>query len=87
MVDERGFKMTKTTEQTVYNEQLEAKLEEIFAGGHPKYHEKLKEQNKLFVRDRLELLFDDGKYTEDGRFANCEAGDFRQMVSSLQWGK
>ena len=22
------------------------------------------------------LLFDDGEYTEDGRFANCEAGDF-----------
>ena len=44
-------------------------------GGQPKYHEKLKEQNKIFVRDRLELLFDDGEYTEDGRFANCEAGD------------
>ncbi len=39
--------------QTAYNEKLEAKLQEIFAGGHPKYHEKLKEQNKLFVRDRL----------------------------------
>src|SRR5690606_32005511 len=39
------------------------------------YHEKLKEQNKLFVRDRLKLLFDDGKYMEDARFANCEADD------------
>ncbi|MFD1928970.1 acyl-CoA carboxylase subunit beta [Sporosarcina siberiensis] len=60
---------------TGYNKVLEKKLEEIFSGGHPKYHEKLKEQNKLFVRDRLELLFDGGKYTEDGRFANYEAGD------------
>ena len=67
--------MTKATEQTAYNEKLEEKLQEIFAGGHPKYHEKQKEQNKLFVRDRLALLFDDGVYTEDGRFANCEAGD------------
>jgi len=67
--------MTKITQQTAYNEKLEEKLQGIFAGGHPKYHEKLKEQNKLFVRDRLELLFDDGEYTEDGRFANCEAGD------------
>ncbi|HJF30889.1 MAG TPA: acyl-CoA carboxylase subunit beta [Sporosarcina psychrophila] len=67
--------MTKATEQTAYDEKLEAKLQGIFAGGHPKYHEKLKEQNKIFVRDRLELLFDDGEYTEDGRFANCEAGD------------
>ena len=67
--------MTKITEQPAYNEKLEEKLQGIFAGGQPKYHEKLKEQNKIFVRDRLELLFDDGEYTEDGRFANCEAGD------------
>ncbi|MHA6258607.1 acyl-CoA carboxylase subunit beta [Sporosarcina sp. CAU 1771] len=58
-----------------YNILLQTKLDEIFTGGHPKYHERLKEQNKLFVRDRLELLFDEGEYTEDGRFANCEAGD------------
>jgi len=67
--------MTKIIQQTAYNEKLEAKLQDVFAGGHSKYHEKLKEQNKLFVRDRLELLFDEGEYTEDGRFANCEAGD------------
>lgn len=58
-----------------YNQQLVKEVEKINAGGNVKYHDKLKEQNKLFVRDRLALLFDDGKYTEDGRFANCEAGD------------
>lgn len=63
------------TEKTTYNERLEEKLTTIFAGGHSKYHEKMKEQNKLFVRDRLALLFDNGEYLEDGRFANCEAGD------------
>ena len=62
-------------EKVEYNEKLDEKLKEIFAGGEGKYHERLKEQNKFFVRDRLELLFDDGKYTEDGRFANYEAGD------------
>lgn len=67
--------MTKTTAQPTYNEKLDENLKSILAGGHSKYHEKLKEQNKLFVRDRLQLLFDDGEYTEDGRFANCEAGD------------
>ncbi|MCG3090201.1 acyl-CoA carboxylase subunit beta [Sporosarcina cyprini] len=67
--------MTKTTEGPAYNEKLQEKLQTIFQGGHSKYHEKLKEQNKLFVRDRLELLFDDGEYMEDGRFANCEASD------------
>lgn len=48
---------------------------EILKGGSPKYHDKLKQQNKLFVRDRLEMLFDDGKYQEDGVFANFEAGE------------
>ncbi|MBD7983432.1 acyl-CoA carboxylase subunit beta [Sporosarcina sp. Sa2YVA2] len=67
--------MTKQTELTGYNEKLAARIEEVMAGGQPKYHEKLKEQNKLFVRERLGLLFDDGEYLEDGRFANCEASD------------
>ncbi|MER1989427.1 MAG: acyl-CoA carboxylase subunit beta [Solibacillus isronensis] len=61
--------------QPTYNEHLQQKIEEIYAGGQPKYHEKLKETNKLFVRDRLKQLFDDGVYEEDARFANCEAGD------------
>ncbi|MCH6268325.1 MULTISPECIES: acyl-CoA carboxylase subunit beta [Neobacillus] len=57
------------------NDQLNEYRKQIEAGGHPKYHEKAKEQNKLFVRDRLRLLFDDGKYEEDGKFANFTAGD------------
>lgn len=67
--------MTKVNEQTAYNEKLSKRIEEVLAGGQPKYHEKMKEQNKLFVRERLRLLFDEGEYVEDGRFANCEAGD------------
>ena len=63
------------TEAKTVNDQLIEKRKTIEAGGHPKYHEKLKEQNKLFVRDRLNLLFDDGKYEEDGKFANVLAGD------------
>ncbi|MGZ4162080.1 MAG: acyl-CoA carboxylase subunit beta [Neobacillus sp.] len=57
------------------NDQLNEKRKIIEAGGHPKYHEKLKAQNKLFVRDRLALLFDEGKYQEDGKFANVQAKD------------
>lgn len=60
-----------TTVQSL-SEMLREKQKEIEAGGAPRYHEKLKEQNKLFVRKRLELLFDNGKYEEDGKFANCE---------------
>ena len=63
-----------TTTNTL-NEQLLEKRKMVDAGGHPKYHEKLKSQNKLFVRERLALLFDEGKYEEDGKFANVMAGD------------
>ncbi len=47
----------------------------VYAGGGQKYHEKLKQQNKMFVRDRLSMLFDEGIYEEDGLFANYQAGD------------
>ncbi|GIN19040.1 MAG TPA: acyl-CoA carboxylase subunit beta [Bacillus bacterium] len=47
----------------------------VLAGGSQKYHEKLKRQNKMFVRDRLSILFDEGRYQEDGMFANYQAGD------------
>ena len=36
---------------------------------------KLASQNKLFVRDRLALLLDEGSFVEDGRFANALAAD------------
>jgi hypothetical protein len=32
---------------------------------------KLESQNKLYVRDRIALLFDEGSFVEDGRFANA----------------
>jgi methylmalonyl-CoA decarboxylase subunit alpha len=54
---------------------LEERVEQIKKGGAPKYHEKNQEQGKLFVRDRLKLLFDPGFELEDALFANCLAGD------------
>ncbi|SOC42594.1 acyl-CoA carboxylase subunit beta [Ureibacillus acetophenoni] len=47
----------------------------IKKGGKEKYHAKNKEQGKLFVRERLELLFDEGLLVEDGAFANVLSGD------------
>lgn len=41
------------------------------AGGPEKYHEKLKTQGKLFVRDRVDLLCDPGSFVEDGLLANA----------------
>lgn len=49
--------------------------EEILQGGKPKYHEKIAAQGKMFVRERLAMLLDDGLQSEDGLYANCLAGD------------
>ncbi len=35
---------------------------------------KLESQNKLYVRDRIGLLVDEGSFVEDGRYANATAG-------------
>ena len=54
-------------------EQLAAEIERIKKGGAEKYHVRNREQKKLFARDRLKLLLDDGKIEfEDGMFAECQ---------------
>lgn len=55
--------------------QLIEKTEAVKKGGAPKYHEKLKEEGKLFVRERLRLLLDPGFELEDALFANCNEKD------------
>lgn len=55
-------------------EQWNEAVKQIEAGGAPKYHEKLRKQNKWFVRDRLKALFDEEpEVVEDGKFANFQA--------------
>lgn len=49
--------------------------EEIESGGKPKYHDRAREQGKLFVRERLARLLDDNLEIEDGAFANILADD------------
>lgn len=61
----------KSEKKVEKNEKLGKKLETIKAGGAPKYHAKLKEDGKLFVRDRLKLLLDPGFQVEDAILANC----------------
>ena len=36
---------------------------------------KLAQQGKMYVRDRIAALFDEGSFVEDGRYANALAGD------------
>lgn len=48
------------------------KEEKIEQGGAEKYHTSNSEKGKLFVRERLALLFDEDIQLEDGKFANYE---------------
>jgi len=51
-------------------------IERARAGGDERYHRKLAEQGKLFVRERLRLLLDDADaFAEDGLLVNAMAGD------------
>ena len=50
---------------------LDERIARIRKGGAPKYHQKLQEEKKLFVRERLRLLLDPGFEIEDAVFANC----------------
>jgi acetyl-CoA carboxylase carboxyltransferase component len=50
---------------------LQERIGRIKQGGAEGYHEKNAKQGKLFVRDRLQLLFDPGFELEDALFANC----------------
>ena len=55
---------------------LREQIEEILSGGPEKYKEQLPEENKLFVRDRIDLWFgEDGFLFEDGKFAAFDADD------------
>ncbi|MFB6311470.1 MAG: acyl-CoA carboxylase subunit beta [Salinirussus sp.] len=56
--------------------ELLADIADIEQGGPEKYRERLEEQGKLFVRDRLELWFGPGGFDfEDGRFAEFDADE------------
>ncbi|PSP56244.1 propionyl-CoA carboxylase [Halobacteriales archaeon QH_7_66_36] len=57
---------------TEREEQLREEIADIEGGGPSKYKERLSEQGKLFVRDRLDLWFGDGVQFEDGKFAHFD---------------
>lgn len=53
-----------------FEEKLQEKLGQVRQGGAPKYHAKNKEVGKLFARERLRLLLDEGSLVEEGSLAN-----------------
>ncbi len=50
-------------------------ISEVHEGGPKKYKDRLKDAEKLFVRERLRLFFPDGPDTEEGLFANYLSED------------
>jgi acetyl-CoA carboxylase carboxyltransferase component len=48
--------------------ELRARIEK---GGAPRYHESAAAKGKMFARDRIALLVDEGSLTEDSRYANA----------------
>jgi acetyl-CoA carboxylase carboxyltransferase component len=51
------------------------RAEAVKRGGAPRYHEQAKSRGKLFCRERIALLCDQGSFVEDGLLANAEAPD------------
>ena len=52
---------------------LDSVRERIERGGAARYHEAAAASGKLFARQRIALLADEGSFTEDGAFANALA--------------
>ncbi len=53
-----------------FDERLKARLEQVEQGGAAKYHTKNRELGKLFARERISLLLDQGSFFEDAKLAN-----------------
>src|SRR5512147_570684 len=54
------------------DQRITAELARVRRGGADKYHQKNAEQGKLFARERLRLLLDEGSLLEDGALANAQ---------------
>jgi acetyl-CoA carboxylase carboxyltransferase component len=58
---------------TLDREALERLRKRALAGGAEKYHAANAARGKLFARERVDLLVDEGSFVEDGRYANALA--------------
>ena len=56
-------------------EEISRLSEDVLKGGRPKYHEANAAKGKIFARDRISHLVDEGSFVEDGQLANVQAGD------------
>src|SRR6185369_1566259 len=53
-----------------FDETLKARITQVEKGGAEKYHSKNKEVGKLFARERIAQLVDEGSFIEEGKLAN-----------------
>src|SRR5512144_147740 len=53
------------------DQRIAREVARVRRGGAEKYHRKNAEQRKLFARERLRLLLDEGSFVEDGALANA----------------
>jgi acetyl-CoA carboxylase carboxyltransferase component len=60
---------------TEREEAIREEIEEIMSGGPERGHEKIEELGKLFVRERMDLVFDDVNF-ENGTFAGLDNDDW-----------
>ena len=65
-----------STDKSAFEERVDRERDRIARGGPAKYHAKNAESGKLFARDRIRLLVDDGSFVEDGLFANATDTEF-----------
>ena len=59
----------------VQPESLGEHRERVQLGGAAKYHEANAAKGKMFARERISRLVDEGSFVEDGELANVRAGD------------
>ncbi|MFZ5916468.1 MAG: acyl-CoA carboxylase subunit beta [Chloroflexota bacterium] len=48
---------------------LVQRMADLQKGGPEKYHQRIAQENKMFVRDRIDYMLDAGSFVEDGLFA------------------
>ena len=53
-----------------FDQKLLEKIAQVEKGGAEKYHAKNRETGKLFARERIRLLVDEGTFVEDAKLAN-----------------
>jgi acetyl-CoA carboxylase carboxyltransferase component len=58
---------------TIDGDALSQVRKRVLAGGAERYHAANAAKGKLFARERIALLVDDGSFVEDGMYANAQA--------------